>query len=167
MLLSSSTSCIEDLIYLGFCFAKQELPSVPCFCFSIYHAQNVGLLPSLDKYCIFNLLLSIFKMPPTEDELLSNFLLAPAPLASVISLQKFTDLFPRPQRPNPQIKLLYRDLQGRRALDIEHIKRNIAREVKRGEKQKRHVIKARRKGAYEENEPKEGRAKSAKTEVSA
>ena len=106
-------------------------------------------------------------MPPTEGELLSSFLLAPAPLPSIISLQKFTDLFPRPQQSSPQIKHLYHNLQGRRALDIEHIKRNVTREVKQGEKQRRHIVKARLRGAYGESEPIQGPPKSAQTEVSA
>ena len=106
-------------------------------------------------------------MSQTEAGLLSDFLLAPAPFPSIISLQNFTDLFPRPQRSNPQIKHLYRDLHEKRALDIEHMKRNIAREVKRGEKQKRHIVKARRRSAYEETAPLQGRPKSAQVEVSA
>ncbi len=104
-------------------------------------------------------------MPPTEATILKNFLLTPAPLHSVISLEKFTDLFPRPQRSNPQIKHLYRELQEARALIIEHVKRNISQEVKRGEKQRRQVVKARRRGAYEESEPVEGRANGADVEV--
>ena len=106
-------------------------------------------------------------MPPTQEnteeaDLLSSFLLAPAPLPSILSLQNFTDLFPRAQRSNPQILHLYRSLQDTRALEIERVKRNIAHEVKRGEKQRRQVIKTRRRGILpEENEPARKRTKIA------
>ena len=104
-------------------------------------------------------------MPPTEAGILSDFLIAPAPLPSIISLQKFTDLFPRPQRSNPQIKDLYGELKGKRTLDIEHVKRNIAQEVRRGEKLRRQVIKTRWRGAHEEKDPIHGRAKGAQAAV--
>ncbi len=104
-------------------------------------------------------------MPPTEAAILNDFLIAPAPLPSIISLQKFTDLFPRSQRSNPQVKDLYDELKGRRSLDIEHVKRNIAQEVRRGEKQRRQVIKTRRRGAHGEKEPVDRRAKRAQNEV--
>lgn len=75
-------------------------------------------------------------MAPTEASILSNFLLSPAPFTSIISLQQFTDLFPRSYRSNPQVKLLYRELQHLRALDLDEVKSNIAKEVKLGEKLK-------------------------------
>ncbi|EON64572.1 hypothetical protein W97_03805 [Coniosporium apollinis CBS 100218] len=84
-------------------------------------------------------------MAPTEASILSNFLLPPAPLPVIISLRQFTDLFPRSQQSNPQIPVLYRELQHQRAIDIDDVKRNIAAEVKRGEKQQREVIRARRR----------------------
>lgn len=106
-------------------------------------------------------------MPETEQTILSNFLLPPAPLPSIISLEKFRELFPRSQRSNPQVDHLYRELQGLRALDIGNVKRNISREVKRGERQRRQVVKTRRRGAYVESEPVEGRAKGTQIEVRA
>lgn len=84
-------------------------------------------------------------MAPTEASILSNFLLPPAPLPAIVSLRQFTDLFPRSQQSNPQIPVLYRELQHQRAIDIDDVKRNIAAEVKRGEKQQREVIRARRR----------------------
>ena len=104
-------------------------------------------------------------MPPTEATILSNFLLPPAPLLSTISLPEFTDLFPRSQRSNPQVEYLYRELQARRDLDIERIKRNIAQEVKRGEKQRRQVVKARHRGVYNEIESIKVKARSRAAEV--
>lgn len=91
-------------------------------------------------------------MPPTESAILANFLLLPAALPSAITLTKFTDLFPKAQRANPQIGLLYRELQLSRALDTDQVQRNIAQEAKRGERQRREVVKARRKVDREDME---------------
>lgn len=106
-------------------------------------------------------------MSETEQTILSKFLLLPAPLPSIILLENFTDLFPRSQRSNPQIKHLYLELQGLRSLDIENVRRNISREVKRGERQRRQVVKTRRRGTYVESEPIQGRANGAQIEVRA
>lgn len=81
-------------------------------------------------------------MAPTETSILSDFLLAPAPLPAIIPLNKFAELFPKAQRSHPQVKLLYRELQHLRATDIEIVKENIAKEVVRGEKQMLAVFKA-------------------------
>ena len=91
-------------------------------------------------------------MAPTESTLLANFLLPPAPLPTILSLQKFTDLFPKTQRSNPQIRVLYRELQHIRALDTDEVQRNIAQEGKRGERQRWEVVKARRKADREDME---------------
>jgi centromere-localized protein 2 len=83
-------------------------------------------------------------MAPTEASILSNFLLSPAPLTTIISLQQFAELFPRHHRSNPRVKLLYRELQHLRALDLDEVRASISREVKRGEKQKAELRRARR-----------------------
>ncbi|KAI9697296.1 MAG: hypothetical protein M1836_004860 [Candelina mexicana] len=91
-------------------------------------------------------------MAPTEAAILSAFLLPPAPLPAIISLQKFTELFPRTQRGNPQIQHLYRELQHQRALDTDQVRQNIAAESKRGQRQMREAAKARRRSEQEELE---------------
>lgn len=83
-------------------------------------------------------------MAPTETTILSTFLLPPAPLPSLITLQAFTSLFPRPEQSSPQIKALYRDLQSQRARLADSVARNISAEVKRGNTQRRLVARARR-----------------------
>ena len=83
-------------------------------------------------------------MAPTEATILTNFLLPPAQLPSIISLHAFTQLFPRAQQSSPQIKVLYRDLQHQRARLADSVGRNIVTEVKRGNVEKREVIRARR-----------------------
>jgi centromere-localized protein 2 len=89
-------------------------------------------------------------MPPTESQILSTFLLPPANIRSFISLSNFVKLFPQPLRKNPQIVYLYRELQHQRGLIIDQIEKNIATEVRAGEKQRREVIKARRRDEHEE-----------------
>lgn len=82
-------------------------------------------------------------MAPSEETILSNFLLAPSPLHMIISLQKFTELFPKRLRSHPQVKVLYRELQHLRAQDIDLVKENIDREIRRGETQKEELRAAR------------------------
>jgi len=81
-------------------------------------------------------------MAPSEESILSKFLLSPASLPTVISLQKFTELFPKRLRSHPQIKVLYRELQQLREQDIDLVNENIDKEVRRGEKQKAELRKA-------------------------
>ncbi|KAJ9295675.1 hypothetical protein DTO271G3_5698 [Paecilomyces variotii] len=81
-------------------------------------------------------------MAPSEESILSNFLLSPAPLPTVISLQKFTELFPKRLRSHPQIRVLYRELQQLREQDMNLVNENIDKEVQRGERQKMELRRA-------------------------
>lgn len=82
-------------------------------------------------------------MAPTESSILSNFLLPPAPLPQVITLEEFTALFPRRYQSSAQVEAIYREYQHQRAIDTDDVKRNIASEVHRGEKYKREVARTR------------------------
>lgn len=82
-------------------------------------------------------------MAPSEETILSNFLLAPSPLHMVISLKRFTELFPRRLQSHPQVKVLYRELQQLRAQDIDLVKENVDREIRKGETQKEELRAAR------------------------
>ena len=84
-------------------------------------------------------------MAPTEHAILTNFLLPPSPLSAALSLEKFTALFPKTERSNPQIAYLYHELEYARAVAIDQVKANIAQEVKKGEGQRREVVRARRR----------------------
>lgn len=87
-------------------------------------------------------------MTTKETHLLTSYLLSAGgrgQLSTYLSLSQFTDLFPRSQRTNPQIAILYRELQHQRALVADEVTRNIAAEVKRGERQRREVVSARRR----------------------
>ncbi|KAL1969525.1 hypothetical protein VTN77DRAFT_8963 [Rasamsonia byssochlamydoides] len=81
-------------------------------------------------------------MAPSEESILSNFLLSPASLPTIITLQKFTELFPKRLQSHPQIKVLYRELQELRSQDMDLVSENISKEVKRGAKQKADLLKA-------------------------
>jgi centromere-localized protein 2 len=78
-------------------------------------------------------------MALTESSLLSNFLVSPAPLAVSLSLQQFTELFPKSRQGDATIPALYHELQKQRTQDIERVKQNIAAETKRGMSQQRHI----------------------------
>lgn len=81
-------------------------------------------------------------MAPSEESILSNFLLSPAPLPTVLSLQKFTELFPKRLRNHPHIRALYRELQQVREHDMDRVNENIDRELQQGEQQKAELRKA-------------------------
>ncbi|KAB8288205.1 hypothetical protein EYC80_010210 [Monilinia laxa] len=83
-------------------------------------------------------------MPPTEQKILTNFLLPPAPLPTIITLQSFTALFPRSQQSSPQIRTLYRDLQHQRAQIADSVTAEIEREARRGKAIERAVARGRR-----------------------
>jgi len=72
----------------------------------------------------------------TESSILSSYLLEPASLPTILPYSQFLALFPSQHRSNPQIKLLYRDLQFLRNVDIDVVQENIATECKRGDHMK-------------------------------
>jgi centromere-localized protein 2 len=75
--------------------------------------------------------------PPNETTILTNVLLAPAPLPTIIPPARFTALFPAPARANPQIDVLYRELQHQRALLMDRVAAHIVAESDRGAAQRR------------------------------
>ena len=81
-------------------------------------------------------------MAPSEESILSNFLLTPAPLPTVLSLQKFTELFPKRLRNHPHIRALYRELQQIREHDMDQVNENIDTEIHQGDRQKAELHKA-------------------------
>lgn len=88
-------------------------------------------------------------MAPSEESILSNFLLSPAPLPTVMSLQKFTELFPRRLRSHPHIRTLYRELQQVREHDMDRVNENIDKEIRQGERQKAELRRASRAAGVE------------------
>ncbi len=91
-------------------------------------------------------------MAPTESKILSNYLLVPAQLPSIISLQEFITLFPRSLQSSPQVRSLYRDLQSHRNSLVDSIAEGIETEAKKGKGLRRFVINERQAaGAQEED----------------
>lgn len=90
-------------------------------------------------------------MAPNEATILENYLLLPARLPAVVSLQEFTSYFPKSQQSSPQIRTLYRDLQQQRNAVVDTVAANIDTEVQRGKALRRAVIKARREAAQEDD----------------
>lgn len=86
-------------------------------------------------------------MAPTEATLLSTFLFSPASLQNIISFEAFTNLFPEPHRSNPHIRHLYHELEQMRDQSIENVKKNVDQEIKRGERQRRQITRAREQAA--------------------
>jgi centromere-localized protein 2 len=92
-------------------------------------------------------------MAPTEQTILTTFLLVPSLLTTIFTFQSFQALFPRAQQSSPEVKRLYRAFQHRRALVTDFVAQNIDDEVERGNSQRRAVVRARR--AAEKQEPDE------------
>lgn len=89
-------------------------------------------------------------MAPTESTILQNYLLLPARLPTIISLQEFTSYFPKSQQSSPQIRSLYRDLQQQRNVTVDAVASNIDNQVKRGKALRKAVARARREAEAEE-----------------
>lgn len=81
-------------------------------------------------------------MAPTEASILSKFLLSPAPLPTAISLQQFTELFPKRLRAHPHIRVLYRELQQVREQDMDLVNENIDKELQQSELRKAELRKS-------------------------
>lgn len=91
-------------------------------------------------------------MAPTETKILSDYLLVPAQLPAIISLQEFIDLFPRSLQSSPQVRNLYRDLQTQRNAVVDSVAAEIEAEAKRGRAMRQVMIKAKREEDSQEND---------------
>jgi centromere-localized protein 2 len=89
-------------------------------------------------------------MAPTESEILTNFLLQPASLTSIVTFEQFEALFPRSLHGSPQLRSLFRELRAQRNAVLDDVAANIAAEVKRGNVMRAEVIRARRAAETEE-----------------
>lgn len=96
-------------------------------------------------------------MAPTtnkEHQILTSFLLPPAPLPSIITLEQFASFFP-PSASESEIQKLFRHLTHTRSLTIDAVAENIDDEVRRGISQKRAVVRGRRLAEQDEVEDEE------------
>ncbi|KAF2624204.1 hypothetical protein BU25DRAFT_433704 [Macroventuria anomochaeta] len=83
-------------------------------------------------------------MSSQEAKLLSDFLLAPAPLRDFMTLRQFIDIFPRSHRENLAVQELYRELHRLREAEIEVVRNDITKEVKRSKPLRRAYAQERR-----------------------
>ncbi|KAI9888664.1 MAG: hypothetical protein M1814_006561 [Vezdaea aestivalis] len=104
-------------------------------------------------------------MGSKEYSRLSAFLLPPASLPAISTLDEFTELFPSAYRKNAEIPHFYRQLQHQRALVTDQVKENIAAEAKKGLKQTREMTKTRRRAERGQTIRTEDDAKELRTEV--
>lgn len=95
--------------------------------------------------CTLRLAAATATMPSQEAKLLSDFLLAPAPLRDFMTLRQFTDILPRSHRENPAVKDLYRELHRLREAEIEVVRNDITKEVKRSRQLRRAYAQERRR----------------------
>lgn len=93
-------------------------------------------------------------MAPTESDILKHYLLLPAPLTSIQTLDQFRALFPRSWQAHPQVRLLFRDLQAQRNIVINTVTENIDAEARRGVAMRREVLRV----ALEESRDDDGDA---------
>lgn len=91
-------------------------------------------------------------MAPTEQKILTNYLLVPAQLPAIISLDEFVALFPRPLQSSPRIRSLYRDLQSQRNAVIDSMAEQIEAETKQGKAMRRAVIRSKREADAQEQD---------------
>lgn len=91
-------------------------------------------------------------MAPTEQKILSNYLLVPAQLPAIVSLQEFVALFPRSLQSSPQVRTLYRDLQSQRNAFVDSVAEQIEEEAKHGKAMRRAVIRSRREADAQEQD---------------
>lgn len=84
-------------------------------------------------------------MAPSESEILASYLLQPAPLTAVTTLEQFQALFPRALRASPQLRALFRDLQAQRNAAVDAVAANVAAEARRGAAMRREVLRQHRR----------------------
>ena len=91
-------------------------------------------------------------MAPTEQIILRNYLLVPAQLPAIISLQEFVALFPRQLQSSPRIRTLYRDLQSQRNAVVDDVAGQVEQEAKHGKAMRRAVIRSKREAEEQEQD---------------
>ncbi|KAL8282323.1 hypothetical protein RB601_008282 [Gaeumannomyces tritici] len=95
-------------------------------------------------------------MAPTESTILSNYLLVPAQLPTIISLDEFRSFFPPGQRSSPQVRTLYRDLQRQRNAIVDNVAENIDAEAgQRARAIRRQVARVKLGAAADEIDPED------------
>ncbi|KAM4059156.1 cnl2/NKP2 family protein [Hirsutella rhossiliensis] len=99
-------------------------------------------------------------MAPTESDILTHYLVQPAPLTAITTFEQFQALFPRQlrtaggdastshqqQQQQQPLRSLFRDLQAQRnARVVDAVAENVAAEARRGAAMRREVLRQRRR----------------------
>lgn len=80
----------------------------------------------------------------SESSILTTYLLQPAPLTAITTLDQFRALFPA-SAPPAAVRALFRDLQAQRGAVAQDVAKAIAAESTRGAAMRREVVSAARK----------------------
>ena len=91
-------------------------------------------------------------MAPNEAAILNNYLLLPAQLPNIVTLQEFTSYFPKSQQSSPRVRALYRDMQQQRGAVVEAVSEGIAAQVHQGKALRRQVVRERREAEQDEQD---------------
>lgn len=89
-------------------------------------------------------------MAPTESEILTNFLLRPTSLDTIVTYEWFTSNLPTAVRDNLLVRALWQDLIAKREKVLDEVRANIEGELKRGAVMRREVLRAKREAEKED-----------------
>lgn len=92
-------------------------------------------------------------MPPAESQVLTNYLIQPSSLTSILTFEQFQALFPPSLHASDGLRSLFRDLRAQRKAVLAQVSQNIADEVTRGNVMRKEVVKARRGAAAADEDP--------------
>jgi len=81
---------------------------------------------------IVSVTLAMAALASKEAEQMKQYLLLPARLPDIFTLEQFRAMFPRAARSSPHIKTLYRDLQAQRAALVDSVSASIDAHAKDG-----------------------------------
>lgn len=82
-------------------------------------------------------------MSRVEVEILTNYLIQPAPLRAIVSFDQFQALFPSDAQNSPLLRSLFTDLQSQRANAIDNVSAAIELEAESGKMMRREVLRQR------------------------
>jgi centromere-localized protein 2 len=83
-------------------------------------------------------------MAPSESEVLTNYLLQPSKLTSIITFPQFQALFPAAVADKPALRTLFHDIRLQRDAILGEVAANIEAEVIRGNVMRKEVLRVRR-----------------------
>ncbi|KAK0389819.1 hypothetical protein NLU13_3392 [Sarocladium strictum] len=95
-------------------------------------------------------------MSASETDVLTNYLLRPSSLTSILTFEQFQSFFPPRLHGKPELRSLFRDLRAQRDLVLAAVEASIDEEAKRGVAMRKEVLKARQGAVAKEEEDVDG-----------